>query len=108
MLPKEILIPKVPPLKIQGIKTKLVPFIAKSVKWDGNGTYFEPFMGSGVVGFNLEPDKAIFSDTNPYIIQFYQDIQSKKITSEITRDYLERESIKLAETPKIKLHIIMR
>ena len=38
MLPKEILIPKVPPLKIQGIKTKLVPFIAKSVKWDGNGT----------------------------------------------------------------------
>ena len=102
MLPKEILIPKVPPLKIQGIKTKLVPFIAKSVKWDRNGTYFEPFMGSGTVGFNLEPDKAVFSDTNPYIIQFYQDIQSKKITSEIVRDYLERESIKLAATPEDK------
>ena len=59
-------------------------------------------MGSGVVGFNLEPDKAVFSDTNPYIIQFYQDIQSKKITSEIVRDYLERESIKLAATPEDK------
>ena len=83
MLPKKIITPKVPPIKIQGIKTKLVPFIAKSIKWNGKGTYFEPFMGSGVVGFNLEPKRAIFSDTNPYIIQFYKDIQSKKITSEI-------------------------
>lgn len=98
MLPKKIITPKVPPIKIQGIKTKLVPFIAKSIKWDGQGTYFEPFMGSGVVGFNLEPKRAIFSDTNPYIIQLYKDIQSKKITSEIVRNYLENEAIKLSNT----------
>lgn len=98
MLPKKIITPKVPPIKIQGIKTKLVPFIAKSIKWDGKGTYFEPFMGSGVVGFNLEPERAVFSDTNPYIIQFYKDIQSKKITSEIVRKYLENESVKLFGT----------
>lgn len=102
MLPKTIIIPKVPPIKIQGIKTKLVPFIAQSIKWDGEGTYFEPFMGLGVVGFNLEPQKAIFSDTNPYIIQFYKDIQDKKITSEIVRNYLEEEAIKLASTPSDK------
>ena len=48
MLPKKIITPKVPPIKIQGIKTKLVPLIAKSIKWDGKGTYFEQFMGSGV------------------------------------------------------------
>ena len=98
MLPKKIITPKVPPLKIQGIKTKLVPFIAKSIKWDGKGTYFEPFMGSGVVGFNLEPERAVFSDTNPYIIQFYKDIKSKKITSETVKKYLENETIKLSST----------
>lgn len=102
MLPKKIITPKVPPIKIQGIKTKLVPFIAESIKWDGKGVYFEPFMGSGVVGFNLEPQRAIFSDTNPYIIQFYKDIQSGKITSEIVRDYLESEAIRLASTPADK------
>ncbi|EGP4912651.1 DNA adenine methylase [Enterococcus faecium] len=99
MLPKNILKVKVPPLKIQGIKTKLVPFIAESVIWDGKGTYFEPFMGSGVVGFNLAPQKAVFSDTNPYIIQFYQDIQSGKVTSKLVRAYLEEEAPKLAATP---------
>lgn len=102
LLPKKIITPKVPPIKIQGIKTKLVPFIAESIKWDGKGVYFEPFMGSGVVGFNLEPQRAIFSDTNPYIIQFYKDIQSGKITSEIARDYLESEAIRLASTPADK------
>lgn len=102
MLPKKISKVMVPPLKIQGIKTKLVQFIAESVEWDGNGTYFEPFMGSGVVGFNLAPPKAIFSDTNPYIIQFYSDIQSGKITSTSVREYLENEAPKLAKTPENK------
>ena len=102
MLPKKISTPKIPPIKIQGIKTKLVPFIAKSIKWNGNGTYFEPFMGSGVVGFNLNPNRAIFSDTNPYIIQFYKDIQNKIITSKIVREFLEEEAIKLKNTPPDK------
>ncbi|EFR92773.1 Dam family site-specific DNA-(adenine-N6)-methyltransferase [Listeria innocua] len=102
LLPKTIKLPKVPPIKIQGIKTKLVPFIAQSIMWNGKGTYFEPFMGSGVVGFNLEPQKAIFSDTNPYLIQFYKDIQSGKITPLIIREYLEKEAMKLSQTPEDK------
>lgn len=102
MLPKTSAKIKIPPLKIQGIKTKLVPFIMESVKWDGNGTYFEPFMGSGVVGFNIAPTKAIFSDTNPYIIQFYNDIKSGKITADIVRNYLETEAPKLLTTPEDK------
>lgn len=82
---------KVPPIKIQGIKTKLVPFIIDSINWDGDGTYFEPFMGSGVVGFNLATRKAIFSDTNPYLIKFYKDLQEGVIKSDIVREYLEIE-----------------
>lgn len=99
LLPRYKIKTKIPPLKIQGIKTKLVPFILQSIKWDGEGTYFEPFMGSGVVGFNIAPQKAVFSDTNPHIIKFYKEIQQKKITSTLVRDFLESEGEKLANSP---------
>lgn len=102
LLPQKLDKIKVPPLKIQGIKTKLVPFITESIQWDGKGTYFEPFMGSGVVGFNIAPQKAIFSDTNPYIIKFYKDIQTGNINSSLVREFLEKEAIKLAATPADK------
>lgn len=102
LLPKKDIKVSIPPIKIQGIKTKLVPFILQSINWDGKGIYFEPFMGSGVVGFNIAPERAIFSDTNPYIIQFYNDIKTGVITAEITRNFLEEESIKLSQTPADK------
>lgn len=102
LLPKKIEKVKIPPIKIQGIKSKLVSFILNSIHWDGNGTYFEPFMGSGVVGFNIVPERAIFSDTNPHIIQFYSDIQSKKLTYQMVREFLECEGKKLAKTPENK------
>jgi len=61
----------VPPIKIQGIKTKLVPLIKQSVDIDKNSVWIEPFMGSGVVGFNVEPHYAIFADTNPHSAHTY-------------------------------------
>ena len=85
----------IPPLKIQGIKTKLLPAIKENVIMNDDTLWVEPFMGSGIVGFNLASKRAIFSDTNPYIIQFYGDIKNGKITSEIVRNFLEKESIKL-------------
>lgn len=87
----------VPPLKSQGIKTKLVPYIAEFVPKDFNGTWIEPFMGTGVVGFNLAPNKAIFCDTNPHLIQFYQNIADKTITPQIARDFLNQEGAILSE-----------
>jgi len=66
---------KVPPLKIQGIKTKLVPFILKNITWHGNGKWIEPFLGSGVVAFNVRPDRALLADVNPHIISVYQAIR---------------------------------
>lgn len=89
LLPKEINKIIVPPIKCQGIKTKLVPFIASSIKWSGKGYWLEPFLGSGVVLFNINPDKAIISDKNEHIINFYKDIQNNKVNSRIAREYLE-------------------
>ena len=64
----------IPPLKCQGIKTKLVDWILDHVSSDDDGTWIEPFMGSGVVGFNVRPHRAIFNDINPHIINLYNAI----------------------------------
>jgi|CXWL01.1.fsa_nt_gi DNA adenine methylase len=82
---------KVPPLKCQGIKTKLVDWIKDHAMLEMDGTWLEPFMGSGVVGFNVRPDRAVFSDVNPHIVNFYNAIKSGDITSGIAREFLERE-----------------
>ena len=81
----------VPPIKIQGIKTKLVPFIRQNVILNDNSVWIEPFMGSGVVGFNIAPRKAVFADTNPHIIAFYNQIKQGIITPCSVRAFLERE-----------------
>jgi DNA adenine methylase len=82
---------KVPPLKCQGIKTKLVEWIKDHSTFENNGTWFEPFMGSGVVGFNVRPRRAIFADANPHIINFYNAIKNGEITAGITKEFLEHE-----------------
>ena len=81
----------IPPIKIQGIKTKLVPLIKQSVVLEPNSIWIEPFMGSGVVGFNIEPHRALFADTNPHIIEFYNQIKSGQINSYKVRLFLEQE-----------------
>lgn len=85
----------VPPIKIQGIKTKLVPLIAQNVLVKDNTTWIEPFMGSGVVGFNVATKNAIFADLNPHLIQFYNAIKSNTINAKIARRFLEYEGEKL-------------
>ena len=82
---------KVPPLKCQGIKTKLVEWIKDHAILDDNGTWIEPFMGSGVVGFNVRPKRAIFADVNPHIVNFYNAIKQSAITQGIAKEFLEKE-----------------
>lgn len=79
----------IPPIKSQGIKTKLIPFIMDKVQRDENGLWIEPFVGTGVVAFNLAPKRALLTDKNQYIISFYQGIQNGEITSQIVREFLE-------------------
>lgn len=81
----------VPPIKIQGIKTKIVPLIQKSASLSTDSVWIEPFMGSGVVGFNIAAKNAIFADTNPHIIDFYNQIKEGNITSHKVRFFLEQE-----------------
>lgn len=87
----------VPPIKIQGIKTKLVSFIREHSLLSEQTVWIEPFMGSGVVGFNIAPSAAIFADTNPHIIAFYNQIKEQKITSYIVKQFLEEEGEKLSK-----------
>ena len=87
----------VPPIKIQGIKTKIVSMISDYIYLEPDSTWFEPFMGSGVVGFNLAPKKAVFSDTNPHTINLYNAIKNKTITSQRVREFLEYEGAILSE-----------
>jgi DNA adenine methylase len=81
----------VPPLKCQGIKTKLVEWIKDHAALEENGAWIEPFMGSGVVGFNVRPRRAIFADANPHIINFYNAIKQGSVTAGIAKEFLEQE-----------------
>lgn len=87
----------VPPIKSQGIKTKLVPAIT-SILPEFEGRWIEPFLGTGVVAFNVNPDRAVLNDINPHIIRFYKSIQEGIITKNCVRDYLEISSDKLVSS----------
>lgn len=54
-------------------------------------------MGSGVVGFNLFPREALFTDNNIHIIKFYKDIQEGNITSVKVEEFLQHEGSLLKE-----------
>lgn len=81
----------VPPIKIQGIKTKLIPWIAENVELDEDTRWIEPFLGSGVVGFNIAKKNALFADSNPHTISFYQKIKSGEINSSLVKQFLYKE-----------------
>ncbi|MDO4909604.1 MAG: Dam family site-specific DNA-(adenine-N6)-methyltransferase [Corynebacterium sp.] len=93
-----------PPIKIQGIKTKLIPFIQSTVDFSADGDFsaegrwIEPFLGSGVVAFNIAPSRAILADKNQHLINFYQGIQNKTITPVTVREFLEFHGAKLAKS----------
>ncbi|MDR3110184.1 MAG: DNA adenine methylase, partial [Planctomycetaceae bacterium] len=85
----------VPPIKCQGIKTKLVPLILANAGKITNGKWVEPFMGSCVVGLNARCPQAVFADQNPHLVNFYSALKNHSFTPEIVRDFLEREGSQL-------------
>lgn len=89
--------PLVPPIKCQGIKTKLVGEILQLANTKQYHRWVEPFCGSCVVAFNLQPPKALLCDTNIHIVRFYQDIQKHRINAVIAREFLKDAGMRLSE-----------
>jgi DNA adenine methylase len=87
--------PLVPPLKCQGIKTKLVGEIRRVVQGKELRRWVEPFCGSCVVALNVQPKKAVLTDSNVHIIRLYQEIQNCRITPSIAKAFLAEEGNKL-------------
>lgn len=86
----------IPPIKSQGIKTKLVPWINDLILRSGVNLeqvrWIEPFFGTGVVGLNAPLSGThIIGDSNPHIINFYRAVQDGVVTPYNMRSYLEHE-----------------
>ena len=86
---------RVPPIKSQGIKTKLVPWIRGLIPNSFSGTWIEPFMGTGAVAFNVASPRAILCDTNPHLIRFYRALQSGEITPDSVAAHLRKEGAEM-------------
>ncbi len=83
--------PLVPPLKCQGIKTKLVGEIIKLARTQAFDRWVEPFCGSCVVALNVQPQRALLADSNVHIIRLYQDIQCGRLTPGLAKAFLTEE-----------------
>lgn len=87
--------PLVPPLKCQGIKTKLVGEISRLARTQPFERWVEPFCGSCVVALNVQPKMALLSDSNLHIVRLYQEIQSGALTPAIAKSFLTENGEKL-------------
>src|SRR5712692_2469264 len=87
--------PLVPPLKCQGIKTKLAGEISRIAQTQAFERWVEPFCGSCAVALNVQPKKALLSDSNIHIIRLYQEIQNGMITPAGAKSFLVEEGEKL-------------
>lgn len=66
-----------PLYKWMGGKRKLIPCIRAQIAAMGSyDTYYEPFLGGGAVWLALAPRKAVLSDLNPEIINFWRCLQA--------------------------------
>lgn len=64
-----------PILKWAGGKTQLLDELMPRIP-DGYGKYIEPFFGGGALFFALRPESAVIADSNPEIINMYEQVAS--------------------------------
>lgn len=97
-----------PPLKWAGGKRWLVPHLAPLFQahqqQHPTSKLIEPFCGGLAVGLGLHPEQALLNDTNPYLINLYQQIQKNglPITCDFENDEAAYYSIRNAFNDSIK------
>lgn len=96
----------VPPIKSQGIKTKLVDWIGNCASHVDYDRWVESFSGTGVVAFNVQPKSALLCDSNPHLIAFYKSVQSRKITGERTKRFLIENGKRLLKSDEEHYYIV--
>lgn len=76
---------------MSGHQNKTCALFFYNIQWDDReqGRWIEPFVGSGVVAFNLAPERALLADTNKHIIALYQAIQRGEMSTQRVRAFLE-------------------
>lgn len=89
----------IPPIKSQGIKSKLVSCIQSilaenSLKCD---VWIEPFCGTGVVALNIKSPSYILADINPHLIHFYKSLQDKNFSHVSVKKFLVSEAEKFTK-----------
>jgi DNA adenine methylase len=62
-----------PLLKWAGGKTQMIPNLIEAMPKSYNN-YIEPFIGGGALFFHLSPKSAVIADSNPELINLYQQI----------------------------------
>ena len=87
--------PLVPPLKCQGIKTKLVGEIGRLASITPFDKWIEPFCGSCVVPLNVQPKRALLSDSNIHIVRLFEEIRNGSLTAGTAKAFLSDEGEKL-------------
>ncbi|MBU6411476.1 MAG: Dam family site-specific DNA-(adenine-N6)-methyltransferase, partial [Verrucomicrobia bacterium] len=87
--------PLIPPLKCQGIKTRLTGEIQRLAQAREFDRWVEPFCGSCVVALNVQPKRALLADSNVHIIRLYQEIQRGELTPALAKAFLVEEGERL-------------
>lgn len=77
-----------PMIKYRGGKSKEIPQFERYIP-TAYDTYFEPFLGGGAVFFHLQPKKAVISDINKRLINFYSEMQMHYEDARIQLDTLQ-------------------
>jgi DNA adenine methylase len=78
-----------PPLKWAGGKRWLLPYIEPIWRGHENRRYVEPFCGGLAIPLGLRPRKALLSDINPHLVNFYQQVR-RGLSLEVEARYDEK------------------
>ena len=80
------------PVKTQGRKTRLVPWLSSFTDWYGRGKWIEPFMGSCQVALAFAPpDGALMCDDNPHLVRLCVAMRDGTVNRASVKAFMEKE-----------------